>query len=550
MMCVKELEYFMQSLMVVSLSKSIGYRSDGTSLISEERMCYLNNCIKGNAEIHKISETDTDNTDKDDENPEIGSFLNDNSPQEEHADNSGWVGWCNTIWDSAIIIANDSQDGNVINACYNPEFARQMKSRLLPYLPIWTGVMRPHFNKSNEIASSSAVESEFNDLKSREFKGQLPMRVDKFIMQHLNYIDSKIILACNENDTITLQNNKHAEEKCLKIKNNRSIENDKNISITDSTDLYTKHKSMDKDFTKIKITHNADSTILETKSFTQNNSACSTFDKTNETEQIVDNTDSILITDESFHSSDAIENEKTWNIFENWHGLAGSNKIVMNSTEKSEPKRKKRKETYLDSCPEWDFIKNMKSHKLPLIINGSKCKEINKQGSIIIVHETCAFDAILQIVVNNIATHTSYREATASSFDDIFKLARSILENGTLLLKHYAERASILENLPLFRDATTKYTRKIRRLNANCNVTHLSEYLFKNEPSYVVTKFCTCGSTNSHASTICNINVDILLQKGLQYIQRAIEDVQMLRSKCRTCGTTTNNNITYGTTSD
>ncbi|EFN67936.1 120.7 kDa protein in NOF-FB transposable element, partial [Camponotus floridanus] len=65
---------------------------------------------------------------------------------------------------------------------------------LLPYLPIWTGVMRPHFNKSNEIASSSAVESEFNDLKNREFKGQLPMRVDKFIMQHLNYIDSKIIL--------------------------------------------------------------------------------------------------------------------------------------------------------------------------------------------------------------------------------------------------------------------------------------------------------------------------------------------------------------------
>lgn len=112
------------------------------------------------------------------------------------------------------------------------------------------------------------------------------------------------------------------------------------------------------------------------------------------------------------------------------------------------------------------------------------------------------------------------------------------MENGTLLSKHYVERASILENLPLFRDATTKYTRKIRRLNANCNVAHLSEYLFKNEPSYVVTKFCTCGSTNSQASTICNINIDILLQEELQYIQRAIEDVQMLRSKCRTYGTT------------
>jgi len=71
--------------------------------------------------------------------------------------------------------------------------------------------MRPYFKRSGDIASSSSVEAEFCDLKHRGFKNQLPIRVDKFIIQHLDFLDAKIILASNKNDIATkdaIQSNK------------------------------------------------------------------------------------------------------------------------------------------------------------------------------------------------------------------------------------------------------------------------------------------------------------------------------------------------------
>lgn len=58
--------------------------------------------------------------------------------------------------------------------------------------------MRPHFNRSGEIANPSSVEAEFSDLKNRGFKGQLPVRIDKFVMQHLQFLDTKVILTSND----------------------------------------------------------------------------------------------------------------------------------------------------------------------------------------------------------------------------------------------------------------------------------------------------------------------------------------------------------------
>jgi len=53
--------------------------------------------------------------------------------------------WCNFIWDFVQNVARNSEHGSIINACYNPDFAKQIKARLLSYLPIWTGIMRPYF---------------------------------------------------------------------------------------------------------------------------------------------------------------------------------------------------------------------------------------------------------------------------------------------------------------------------------------------------------------------------------------------------------------------
>lgn len=151
------------------------------------------------------------------------------------------------------------------------------------------------------------------------------------------------------------------------------------------------------------------------------------------------------------------------------------------------------------------------------------------------VQETCAFDSLLQLVISRIAAHEMYRNEIESSSDCIFQLAKDILENGKIILIHYNKRASILQDIPLFSDAIITYTRGIKRLNDNCNVAHLAEYIFKNEPSCVFNKSC-CVNLYIRVKLTCNINVNIILQEGLQLLQRVIDDLDKIRSKCRTCG--------------
>lgn len=139
-------------------------------------------------------------------------------------------------------IAEESEYGNIINACYNPEFAKQVKTRLLPYLPVWTGIMRPYFKRSGKIATSSSVEAEFADLKKRSFKDELPMRVDKFVIKHLDFLDTKIILASNNNDitnnTSSISNKQnviHDNYNNSNDYNNLKENNSSNLSVSLST---------------------------------------------------------------------------------------------------------------------------------------------------------------------------------------------------------------------------------------------------------------------------------------------------------------------------
>lgn len=412
---LKKLEYFIESMLSVALSKYIGCTINGQQLMSDKRMQYLNNIIKGYINIDTVEATINDNDDIDEE---ATSFINDNDEDKGNCDASDWLQWSNLLWDSAQKIAEDSEDGSIFNACYNPEFAKQIKTQLLPYLPVWTGVMRPYFQRSGQIATSSSVEAEFCDLKNRCFKGQLPMRVDKFVIQHMNFLDAKIMLASNERDVLLKQNASLQEKHVEKI--------------------------MPDNVTPVK-----------------------TYEVAAEEEQRSE--------------------ENNWSTVENWHGLTGSKEtsdICSQELPVSAPKKRKQP-SYLDKCAEWDYIKNMKSHNLPLMINGNKCKAVNmKRGLILNVQETCAFDSILQIVASAIATHTAYGDAVRSSSDSIFHLAANILEYGKLLSTHYTERATILQDVPILKDKITIYTRNIMRLNANCNVAHLAEYVLKNEPSY------------------------------------------------------------------
>ncbi|KAL0101003.1 hypothetical protein PUN28_019424 [Cardiocondyla obscurior] len=207
--------------------------------------------------------------------------------------------------------------------------------------------MRPYFNTSEEIATSSLVEAEFFDLKCRGFKNRHPIRVDKFVIEHLEYLNTKISLACNKRD----KNSENSTAEPL----NESIKNYKN-DIVDSKKSLSDCNEQD--------TNNS----LITNS---NNDTAEPLNKSikNYKNDIVDSEESLSDCNDKY----------TWNITENWHGLVRSNGIKNECQEDVKSIAKTRsKLSYLDKCPEWDFLKNIKSLNLPLMINGSKCKPITK----------------------------------------------------------------------------------------------------------------------------------------------------------------------------
>lgn len=129
----KELEYFIESLLCVALSKSIGCAINGKPLESDLRMQYLNDIIKDNVNVNNIKTFINENNDEMSEN----DSLADDVPNEElNIDCTDWIEWSDSVLDSAKKIAENATYGNVINACYNPEFAEQIRTRLLPYVPL------------------------------------------------------------------------------------------------------------------------------------------------------------------------------------------------------------------------------------------------------------------------------------------------------------------------------------------------------------------------------------------------------------------------------
>lgn len=122
----------------------------------------------------------------------------DNDDEETVINESDSGNWAQSAFDEAQDIAGRSINGSTVNAFYNMAAAHNIR-KLIGYLPLWSGIMeshlRSHCNADTRIATSSSVEAEFCGLKSRIFKGRIPMKVDKFIIQHVDYLDGRILLS-------------------------------------------------------------------------------------------------------------------------------------------------------------------------------------------------------------------------------------------------------------------------------------------------------------------------------------------------------------------
>jgi hypothetical protein len=87
------------------------------------------------------------------------------------------------------------QMGNHDNLYYLPNITPEILN-LCAYLPFWSGIMCKSFKYEDNPPSSSAIESQFNDLKNRVLKhvNSMPMRVDDFLKTHIESINGTMKL--------------------------------------------------------------------------------------------------------------------------------------------------------------------------------------------------------------------------------------------------------------------------------------------------------------------------------------------------------------------
>lgn len=122
----------------------------------------------------------------------------------------------------------------------------------------------------------------------------------------------------------------------------------------------------------------------------------------------------------------------------------------------------------------------------------------------------------------------------------------NILTHRKIIANDYCTRAKILNNIPIFNKKIQ--TRNITSLNTNCNAAHLAEYLFQNIPSCTTAYNCdNCGHNYKRLSPICNINVNVIIENGLNNMQQAINDDTIARKEttCNNCKKRINRTILY-----
>jgi len=149
---VENLEYLLESILVVALSHSLTSDS-GRESLSQTRFEYVNSIIKG---------TPITEIDKNEEEIEQAEVCKNKKSEEDefHEDlkqcSETWMTWSARIYNQASAIASQCHDGETLNAYYNVEAAENIK-RLMYYLPLWTGIMIPFFGIGSRVATSEIL---------------------------------------------------------------------------------------------------------------------------------------------------------------------------------------------------------------------------------------------------------------------------------------------------------------------------------------------------------------------------------------------------------
>lgn len=317
---------------------------------------------KGINESDFFEDADSDNVANDDSIPTIQNWISD-------------------IKNKAI--EESSVKGDRLNALHCPNLVKPLL-RICYEFPLWSAVMVPHFGSPNQTATSARVEGYFSTLKSSILSKKVSrMRVDKFLVTHLNSIRGDLKLIGSNNFQEVNEKNQNFESD-LEFFDDLYLNNDKNIVLGDKASGESNY----------------------------------TADECGELSS----------------SSDVDVEEKT---IENWKNKAQQppqKKVKRSKYLNSHPEIKmKQKVNQKQVRHRLDIIKNGNLVR-PLPINSNKFKATN----------TCAFDSIVQAVATAYLDSRDYATFIDNSDCKILKFSRSLVHNGANN-QLYKERLNILQ---------------------------------------------------------------------------------------------------------
>lgn len=370
----QELAKLLQHIFMVALSETEGVdEKTGENTSCEESKTYLQYHISG-----FLLEEDTTL----EEMPYPPEFSAENI---ESSTKRAFRLWTET---TAEEVSNSiSPHGVRGNQQYEPKLVDDIL-HLSDFIPMWTGIMVPHFGYGKETASSAIVESSFNDLKNRTCKNlNLPARLDDFLLTHIQNISGSMKLAQSSLHPLT-----HISDyDDIKAKND-DWNNMKSSPAISSEITQNIHKSMQPGL------HN---------------------DLTGKSE------DNNLIT----------ENQEV----ENWKGLGTSKKRPRKSY--LEPN---------SEMLQVDFKTPNKIIPIGLLKNGNldTLKPVRIGKGKITVKNTCGFDSLLQLACAAYCDSPEYKKELdkVESESEMAKLVISMIKSGPSP-KLYRQRAVMLRNI-------------------------------------------------------------------------------------------------------
>jgi len=385
--------------------------------------------------------------------------------------------WANNIYRKLLNVLIDN--GDRANAHFYPSLIDRIL-RDIKWYPLWSCICVRKFGYGRIPASSSVVESEFNNIKCRLFANALPTRADLFVFRHIDYINGRIKLVDAQSNNIPF---KKENLKIIKKESNK----EQPLSVNETplgADICLACESGDKPANKY--------LCIVCNILVHNSSECS---------KIFDNEDynmqRICTSCQNIPKTDIL-NAIDSNEVENWRGLS--------------LRSAKKKSRYLEKNNIVFDSKETKLRNIPILLNGNNInlKPINIKGKKMSIIQTCAFDNIFQIFLISLFQSEHFKMAVSNISDSnsFLQIILDTFKNG--LTKHiYYLRCVLMSDIF---QAKETYDNCFL-VNCETSIGYLCRKLFYNICSVKEITSCnTCGNKREKIFPTINVKLEELLE--------------------------------------